>query len=86
MLTCLLAIYMTPHDMTPLGDMVWYVATNLNQPIDNRASSDVTTLSFSPGLRTHLGKDWYMLGTVEIPVTNPEPFESQVLFSIMKVY
>ncbi len=78
--------YMTPHDVTPVGDMVWYVATNINQPIDDRASNDDTTVSFSPGFRTHLGRDWYMLGTVEIPVTNPEPFDHQVLFSIMKVY
>lgn len=77
--------YMTPHDMTPFGDMVWYLATTVNQAIDNRAPNGDTTVSLSPGFRTHLGMDWYMLGTVELPVTNSD-YDYQVLFSIMKVY
>ena len=79
--------YMTPHDFTPFGDLVLYLATNVTQAIDDRASgSGTTTVSLSPGFRSHLGLDWYMLGTVEVPVTNPEPFDYQVLFAIMKVY
>lgn len=78
--------YFTPHDMTPVGDMVWYLATNLSQPIDNRGASATTTVSLSPGFRTHVGDDWYLLGTVEVPVTEPDPFDYQVLFAIMKVY
>lgn len=53
--------YMTPHDMIPFGDMVWYVATNVNQEIDNRAANGDTTVTLSPGFRSHLGMDWYML-------------------------
>lgn len=89
--------YLTPHDMTPFGDMVWYLATNYRHAIDNRnpnadnentdnTSSVDNYLSFSPGFRTHLGRDWYMLGTVEIPALKRKPFEYQVLFSFMKVY
>lgn len=78
--------YFTPHDLTPIGDMVWYVATNLNQAIDDRGPSSTTTVSLSPGFRTHVGDDWYLLGAVEVPVTNPDPFDYQVLFAIMKVY
>lgn len=78
--------YFTPHDLTPIGDLVWYVATNLTHAIDNRAPSDTTTVSISPGFRTHMGRDWYLLGTVEVPVTKPEPYDYQVLFAIMKVY
>ena len=78
--------YLTPHSSTPLGDFVLYMATNLNQAIDNRGPSSTTTVSLSPGFRTHVGRDWYLLGTVEVPVTNPEPFDYQVLFSLMKVY
>lgn len=78
--------YFTPHDVTPVGDMVWYLATNLNQTIDDRQPNDYTSVSLSPGFRTHLGMDWYLLGTVEVPVTKPEPYDYQVLFSFMKVY
>jgi hypothetical protein len=78
--------YFTPHDFTPIGDMVWYVATNMNQAIDHRAPASTTFVSLSPGFRTHIGQDWYLLGAVEVPVTRPEPFDYQVLGGIMKVY
>ncbi len=78
--------YFTPHDMTPFGDMVWYLATNLTQAIDNRGASSTTTVSLAPGFRTHVGDDWYLLGSVNVPVTQPDPFDYQVLFAIMKVY
>ena len=66
--------------MTPFGDMVWYLATNVNQAIDNRAPNGDTSVTLSPGFRTHLGMDWYMLGAVEVPVTN-STYDYQVLFS-----
>jgi len=78
--------YFTPHDLTPIGDMVWYVATNVSQPIDNRAETSNTFVSLTPGFRTHVGGDWYLLGAVEVPVTNPQPFDYQVLGGIMKVF
>jgi hypothetical protein len=77
--------YFTPHDLTPVGDLVWYVATNLAQATDDRGPS-TTTLTFTPGFRSHLGCDWYALGGVEIPATNPEPFDYQVLAGLMKVF
>ncbi len=78
--------YFTPHDAVPFGDMVWYLATNVSQPIDNRATSSNTFISLSPGFRTHLGQNWYLLGTVEVPITNNQPYDYQVMSGIMKVY
>ncbi len=78
--------YFTPHDYAPVGDLVWYVSTNLSQPIDNRAASSNTFVSMTPGFRTHLGQNWYLLGAVEVPVTSNAPYEYQVLSGIMKVY
>lgn len=78
--------YFSPHDFTPIGDMVWYVATNFNQAIDNRGPRSTTFVSLSPGFRTHIGQDWYLLGAVEVPVTYPQPYDYQVLGGIMKVY
>ena len=77
--------YFTPHDMIPIGDTVWYVSTNLNTAIDHRGPN-TTTLSFTPGFRIHLGANWYGLGGVELPVTQPEPFDYQVLGGLMKVW
>ena len=78
--------YFTPHDFTPVGDLVGYVSTTIRQPIDNRGTSNNTFLSLTPGFRTHVGNNWYLLGAVEVPVTSPTPYDYQVQAGIMKVY
>ena len=77
--------YFTPHNLTPFGDFVVYLSTNLAQTIDNRGPA-ANTVTLTPGLRTHLGRDWYFLGAVEVPVTHVKPFDYQVLGAIMKVF
>ena len=77
--------YFTPPDLTPVGDLVWYVSTNLSQPTDGRGAS-TTTLTFTPGFRTHLAGEWYLLGGVEVPATSPQPFDYQVLGALIKVF
>jgi hypothetical protein len=62
---------------------VGYVAANLTQATDNRGPA-TTTLTFTPGFRTHMGANWYLLGGVELPATQPEPFE--ILGGLMKVF
>jgi hypothetical protein len=76
--------YFTPHDSTPFGDLVFHVSPNLALPTDNRGPN-ITTVSLTPGFRTHLGENWYLLGGVEVPVTHPQPFNYQVLTGLMKV-
>jgi hypothetical protein len=83
--------YFTPHDLLPIGDLVWYVSTNLDQDTDGEEilgvrEPNVTTLTFTPGFRTHLGANFYLLGGVEVPATNPKPFDYQVLAALMKVW
>ena len=62
--------YLTPHDRTPFGDLTLYVAANGLTTLDNRAS-DVDFFSLTPGFRSHMGHDWYLLGGVEFPLTGP---------------
>jgi len=42
------------HNLTPVGDLVVYLSTNLAQTIDNRGPA-ANTVTLTPGLRTHLG-------------------------------
>ncbi len=77
--------YFTPHDFTPFGDLVWYLSTTLTQLIDGRGPN-TTFVSLTPGLRSHLGQNWYLLGAVALPVTHPEPFNYQTQFALMKVF
>lgn len=60
----------TAHDQAPFGDLSWYVAGNWNEP-NNGAP---TFVSVTPGMRTHLGKNLFLLGGVEIPVANSRAF------------
>ena len=78
--------YTTPHDATPFGDLVLYLAANLDVLTDNRGPSNTTTLRLAPGFRTHMGCNWYLLGAVDVPVTNPEPFDFQPTVGLMKVF
>jgi len=77
--------YLTPHNFTPLGDLVFYLSGNLTQTIDDRGPTR-TGFTFTPGFRTHLGANWYLLGGVEVPVNTPKAFDFQVLWGLMKVY
>src|SRR5262249_54536672 len=74
--------YFTPHDLAPIGDLVWYVSTNLTTLTDNRGPN-TTTLNFTPGFRTYLGWNLYWFGGVELPVTQPKPFDYQVLTELL---
>jgi hypothetical protein len=78
--------YFTPHDLTPFGDLVFYLSANLVQTIDNHDIRSTNTVSLTPGFRTHLGQNWYFLGAVEVPVAHVKPFDYQVLGAIMKVF
>ena len=77
--------YFTDHDVTPFGDLVFYLDANLDQLTDGRGPA-TTTVLMAPGFRSHLGRDWYLLGAIEVPVTRPEPFDYQLLAGLMKVF
>ncbi len=81
-----LGYYFTQHGFTPLGDLVAYLSANLNQPVANHGEND-TVVTLTPGFRTHLGENWYLLGGVEVPVTrDPRAFNFQLVWGLMKVF
>ena len=72
----------TPHDVPLLGDFTLYLSTNV---FDN-VSTARTTVTLTPGFRTHLGRDYYALGGIEVPVTGRRPYEEGVTFWLMKTF
>ncbi|KPF72454.1 hypothetical protein IP88_09845 [alpha proteobacterium AAP81b] len=60
----------TNHDKAPFGDLSWYVAANWREPVGGGRAF----VSILPGVRTHLGKNLFLLGGVEIPVSHAESF------------
>lgn len=73
---------LTPHDTPLFGDLTFYLSGN----VFNKVSASETTVTLTPGFRTHLGKDWYFLGGLEVPVTERRPFEESAIFWLMRVY
>lgn len=59
----------TPHDNTPFGDLTWYVASTWRE-FDNGP----TFVSVTPGVRTHLGGNLFLLAGIEVPLTNTNQF------------
>lgn len=57
----------TPHDAAPLGDLTWYAAVNYRQPTSGGGPAFV---SITPGMRTHLGNNLFLLFGVDFPVTD----------------
>ena len=77
--------YFTEHDATPFGDLVFSVGSTVSQATDDRGPN-TTTLIFTPAFRTHLGRNWYLLGGVDIPATEPSPYDYQPTVGLMKVF
>lgn len=72
---------LTPHKAPLLGDFTYYVVANY---LENLGTANSAFVSITPGFRTHLGRDWYLLGGIEVPVTGPKPFQERFSFVIVK--
>lgn len=64
----------TPHSGAPFGDLSWYLATNWREPTNGGGRSFV---SLTPGMRTHVGGNLFLLAGVEFPVTDTSASFSQ---------
>ena len=57
---------LTDHDVPLFGDFTYYVSAVVNTPLSH---GDHTSVTLTPGLRTHLGSDWYLLAGLPTPLT-----------------
>ena len=74
--------FITPHDAAPLGDL----ACSLALVMRNNLDAAHTFVSLTPGLRTHLGNNVFLLAGYEVPVVGPLPFENRLTFLLIKVF
>ena len=56
---------LTGHDVPLFGDFTYYLSTVVNTPL---ANGDQTSVTLTPGMRTHVGNDWYFLAGLPTPV------------------
>jgi hypothetical protein len=72
---------LTKHDAAPFGDFTYFVCTDYFQGWGPTHHSFV---SLTPGYRTHLGHNWFLLNGVQVPVTGPRSFETQFTAVLVK--
>ncbi len=73
----------TAHDTPLFGDFTLYLSTVVNTPLSN---GDNTSVTLTPGLRTHVGQDWYFLAGLPTPVTNARVADEGMIFWFMKAW
>ena len=74
---------LTDHDVPLFGDFTWYVSTVVNTPLRDGQHTSVT---LTPGMRTHLGRDWYFLAGLPTPLTNQRVGDIGMIFWFMKAW
>jgi hypothetical protein len=73
----------TPHDVPLFGDFTYYLSAVANTSLNDSAHTSVT---LTPGIRTHLGNDWYFLAGLPVPVTKDRVAEIGMIFWFMKAW
>src|SRR5262249_20605386 len=74
---------LTGHDVPLFGDFTYYLSTVVITPLSNGGQTSVT---LTPGIRTHLGSDWYFLAGLPTPVTNERVADLRMVFWFMKAW
>jgi hypothetical protein len=59
----------TDHDRAPLGDLTWYMASTWRE-----FRNGPSFVSITPGMRTHLGGNLFLLAGIEIPLNHTAQF------------
>ena len=74
---------LTDHDVPLFGDFTWYVSTVVNTPLRD---GQHTSATITPGIRTHLGNDWYFLAGLPTPLTSQRVGDIGMIFWFMKAW
>ena len=69
--------------MPLFGDFTLYVSALVNTPL---AQGQHTSATLTPGLRTHLGRDWYFLAGLPTPLTSARVGDLGMIFWFMKAW
>jgi hypothetical protein len=73
----------TDHDEPLFGDFTRYVSVVADTP---RAQGQRTSVTLTPGMRTHLGRDWYFLAGLPTPLTSARLGDIGMIFWFMKAW
>jgi hypothetical protein len=74
---------LTDHDVPVVGDFTYYLSMVANSPLSNGGQ---TSVELTPGIRTHLGQDWYFLAGLPTPLTKARVADLGMIFWFMKAW
>lgn len=74
---------LTDHDVPLFGDFTYYLSTVVNTPLSNGGE---TSVALTPGLRTHVGNDWYFLAGLPTPLTKQRVADLGMILWFMKAW
>jgi hypothetical protein len=74
---------LTDHDVPWFGDFTYYLSTVVATPLSDGGD---TSVALTPGMRTHLGNDWYFLAGLPTPVTKQRVADLGMIFWFMKAW
>jgi hypothetical protein len=74
---------LTDHDVPLFGDFTWYVAAVGDTSLSYGQHTSVT---LTPGVRTHVGNDWYFLAGLPTPLTTQRIGDLGMIFWFMKAW
>ena len=74
---------LTDHDVPLFGDFTWYVSAVVDTPL---RQGQHTSMTLTPGMRTHLGRDWYFLAGLPTPLTSQRIGDIGMIFWFMKAW
>jgi hypothetical protein len=74
---------LTDHDVPLFGDFTWYVSAVAESAL---AQGQHTGVTLTPGIRTHLGNDWYFLAGLPTPLTSQRIGDIGMIFWFMKAW
>jgi hypothetical protein len=74
---------LTDHDVPLFGDFTLYVSAVADSALSH---GQHTSATLTPGMRTHLGRDWYFLAGLPTPVTSARIGELGMIFWFMKAW
>jgi hypothetical protein len=73
----------TDHDVPLFGDLALYVSAVVDTPL---SQGQRTNMTLTPGMRTHLGRDWYFLAGLPTPLTSARLGDIGMIFWFMKAW
>lgn len=74
---------LTCHDVPLFGDFTYYVSAVAGTPLSGGGQ---TSVALTPGLRTHLGHDWYFLAGLPTPLTKQRVADLGMILWFMKAW